>query len=180
MHPSHLLTLRRRAAVASVLAAAVALALSAGSSAAPSARAAGTRACQTAGLVTWLDLPGNGAAGSIVYSLDFTNLSGHTCTLRGYPGVSAITLRGRQVGKAAGRDNSRKTKTITLKNGASAVAMLRVAEAGNFPPASCGPVTAAGMRVFPPNQKASRTVPYPFGVCSKGSSNMSIQVVQHT
>ena len=57
--------------------------------------------------------------------------------------------------------------------------MLKVTESGNFPPSSCGPVTAAGLRVFPPNQKASRTVPFPFGVCSKGSSNMAIQVVQH-
>jgi hypothetical protein len=171
--------LRRHLSSAALLASVGALALTAGSSAAPRARTAGTPACQTGGLVTWLDLPGNGAAGSIIYSLDFTNLSGHKCTLRGYPGVSAINLRGRQIGKAAVRDNSRNTRTITLKDGASAVAMLKVTESGNFPPSSCGPRTAAGLRVFPPNQKASRTVPFPFGVCSKGSGNMTIQVVQH-
>jgi Protein of unknown function (DUF4232) len=176
MHP---LNLRRNRGAVTALAAAGALALTATSSAAPRAHAAGTPACQTAGLVSWLDLPGDGAAGSIIYSLDFTNLSGHKCTLRGFPGVSAINLRGRQVGKPAVRDKSRKTKTITLKNGASAVAMLKVEDDLNFPPSSCGPVTAAGLRVFPPNQKASRTVPFPFGVCSKGSGNMSIQVVEH-
>jgi hypothetical protein len=180
MSRPHYPHLRPRRAAAALLAVVGALAVTAASWAAPGARAAGTPACQTGGLVTWLDLPGNGAAGSIIYSLDFTNLSGHKCTLRGYPGVSAIGLRGRQIGKAAVRDNSRKAKTITLKNGASAVAMLKVVNNLNFPRSSCGPKTAAGLRVFPPNQRASRTVPFPFGVCSRGPSTMSIQVVRHT
>jgi hypothetical protein len=170
---------RRRPLAAALLAGVAALALTAAAPAAPGARAAGPPACQTGGLVTWLDLPGNGAAGSIVYSLDFTNLSGHKCTLRGFPGVSAINLRGAKIGKAAGRDHGRTTKTITLKKGATAVALLKVVDNLNFPRSSCGPVTAAGLRVFPPNQKASRTVPFPFGVCSHGPSTMSIQVVRH-
>jgi hypothetical protein len=169
---------RRRFVLPGLLTAAAVFALTAAaSSAVPTARPAATPACQTGGLVTWLNLPGDGAAGSIVYTLEFTNLSGHRCTLHGFPGVSAINLRGRQVGKPAVRVSFGKAKTITLKNGAGAEALLKVAESGNFPPATCGPVTAAGLRVFPPNQKTSRTIPFPFGMCSKGSSNLSIRAV---
>ncbi len=33
--------------------------------------------------------------------LEFTNLSGHACTLRRFPGVSAITRNGRELGSPA-------------------------------------------------------------------------------
>jgi hypothetical protein len=36
------------------------------------------------------------------YYLEFTNLSGHACTLAGYPGVSAVGLSGGQLGSPAG------------------------------------------------------------------------------
>jgi hypothetical protein len=42
-----------------------------------------TPACATSGLDVWLDTQGNGAAGTIYYGLEFTNLSGTTCTLYG-------------------------------------------------------------------------------------------------
>jgi hypothetical protein len=141
-----------------------------------SAVAAGTPACQTGGLVIWLS-NGNGAAGSVFYTMDFTNLSGHTCTLRGYPGVSAVNLRGNKIGRAASRNNTKKVKTVTLANNATVITTLRVVEAGNFSPSVCGPTTAAGLRVYPPNQTASKLVPLPFGVCSTGPSNLSIQAV---
>jgi hypothetical protein len=141
-----------------------------------SAVAAGTPACQTGGLVVWLS-NGNGAAGSVFYTMDFTNLSGHTCTLRGYPGVSAVNLASNKIGAAATRDNAKKVKTLTLVNNATVRATLRVVEAGNFSPSVCHPTTAAGLRVYPPNQTASKLVPLPFGVCSSGRSNLSIQAV---
>jgi hypothetical protein len=150
-----------------------------GAAAAPasgSAVTAGPPACQTAGLVVWLS-NGDGAAGSVFYTMDFTNLSGHACTLRGYPGVSAVNLSANPVGGAASRDKGKKVKTIRLANNATATATLRVVEAGNFSPSACRPVTAAGLRVFPPNQTASKLVPLPFGVCSRGRSNLSIEPV---
>jgi hypothetical protein len=33
--------------------------------------------------------------------------------------------------------------------------------------AECRPVTAAGLRVYPPNQKGSKVVPFPFRACSR-------------
>jgi len=49
-------------------------------------------ACETPGLVEWLNTTGNGAAGSISYKLQFTNLSGHRCTLNGFPFVLGVGL----------------------------------------------------------------------------------------
>lgn len=51
--------------------------------------------------------------------------------------------------------------------GATAHALLGIVEAGNFPASQCGPVNAAGLRVYPPNQTQSRVAPYPFSACSK-------------
>jgi len=146
--------------------AAVALAAAAlGASAAP--LAAAVSACPASGLVIWLDTRGDGAAGSVYYTLELTNLSGRRCSLLGYPAVSATTLGGRRLGSSAGRDPAYAPRRIALAVGASATATLRVTEADNFPRSSCGPVTAAGLRVAPPGLTASRMVPFPFLACSR-------------
>ena len=148
---------------------AVAAALIAGGGSATAAARAGAASvpsCSTSGLVIWLGM-GNGTAGSTYYQLFFTNLSGRTCSLRGFPGVSAVNLAGGQVGVAASRDHSGSTGAVTLASGRSAAATLRIVDAGAFPRSSCAPVTAAGLRVYPPNQRASKLVPYPFQTCSR-------------
>jgi hypothetical protein len=139
-----------------------------------------TPACTTANLDVWLNTQGSGAAGSSYYSLNFTNLSAHTCTLDGYPGVSGVTQAGIQIGSAAGRDAEHAPAVITLTsaktaNGfnddtarSSATVVLQITVAENFPTATCAPVTAAGLRVYPPGQKESTVVPYPFVACGKG------------
>jgi hypothetical protein len=130
-----------------------------------SARAAGTPACATGGLVAWLD-NGNAGAGSQFFSLNFTNLSGHACTLRGFPGVSEINLKHKQLGRAASRVSGTTVSTVTLQNGQSATAKLRIVAAENFPANQCGATTAAGFRVYPPNQSASLLIPQPISACS--------------
>jgi hypothetical protein len=149
--------------------------------ASPAATTAGTPRCATSGLVIWLETQGNGAAGSIYYNLDFTNLSGHACTLLGYPGVSAVNLAGHTLGSAASRDNFHAPVVVTLASGASARTVLRIVEAGNFPASICRQVTAAGLRVYPPNQTASKVVPFPLAACSRsGPVYLSVRVVQKT
>ena len=129
--------------------------------ASPAASAASTPRCATSGLVIWFSPQlGGGYAGGYYYNLNFTNLSGHACTLRGYPGVSAVNLSGHQVGSPAGWGNA-KLRTVVLANGATATAQLQVADAANY---GCT-VTAAGLRVYPPNQFTSKVVPYPLGAC---------------
>ncbi len=174
----------RRAATALALALPLTTALSAG----PLARAAtgattrpqAAAGCATSGLVVWLGAsPGGAAAGSFYYQLVLTNLSGHTCTLTGYPGVSAVDLSGHQVGSAATRDAQHAAATITLARGASAVSVLRIVDVGNFPPTLCRPTEVAGLRVYPPNNVASKVVPYPFRGCGRaGTPFLSVEAVQ--
>jgi uncharacterized protein DUF4232 len=155
-----------RTGAIAALAAAALLALAA----VPRAPAAGssTPACTTSELVVWLDTRTGGvAAGSAYVGLRFTNLSGHTCTVRGYPGVSAVTLAGRQLGRAAARDRSVHPRTVALRAGQTAMTTLQIGTAANYPRASCRPAIAAGIRVYPPNQTAARVVPYPFPACSR-------------
>ena len=136
-------------------------------------------ACSSGVLVAWLDTQPNGAAGTIYYNLEFTNLSSHSCTLRGYPGVSALSLGGAQLGSAAVRVSTTPVKTITLGPGKPAISVLGIAEVGNFTASSCHPHAAAGLRVYAPNQVAAKTIPYPFAACSKpGNKYLSIQAVK--
>ena len=98
----HLPTLssRRLAGAAAIACAAALIPVAAlAATAAPAVpAAASTPPCQTAGLVMWL-ANGSAAAGTFYYDLNFTNLSGHACTLRGHPGVSAVNLSGGRVGR---------------------------------------------------------------------------------
>jgi hypothetical protein len=129
--------------------------------------------------VVWLDTMGSGTAGSTYYTLNLTNLSGHACTLRGYPGVSAVTLTGSQLGAAATRDASSPIRTVSLRAGASASSALRITDIGVFSPSLCGPTTAAGLRVYPPGQTASKLIPFPFAACSR-HGELSVSPVSAT
>jgi hypothetical protein len=126
-----------------------------------------------------LDTSGDAAAGSTFFPLNFTNLSSRTCTLVGYPGVSAVDLAGRQLDSAAARNPSRAVRAVDLAHGASATAVLRIVVAANFPSSHCRRVTAAALRVFPPNQRASKVIPFPFQACSReGPVYLSIAAVE--
>ena len=148
-------------------------------------------ACTTANLDVWLNTMGSGAAGSDYYNLNLTNLSAGTCTLYGYPGVSAVTQAGIQLGSAAGRDAAHPVSEITLTSARTArgletstshntaTIILRITDAENFPLSICVPITAAGLRVYPPNQKESTVVPYPFVACGKsGPRFLHVEAVQ--
>src|ERR1019366_3739676 len=57
----------------------------------------------TASLRLWLGLgAGENTADSTYYPLEFTNISGHTVTIRGFPGVSAIGKTGQLGSPLAG------------------------------------------------------------------------------
>ncbi len=144
----------------------LAAALGAAATTAGVAPAAAPAACKTAGLVVWVDTNGNAAAGSTYVTLKFTNQSGRTCSLAGYPGVSALDLRGHALGSPGGRNPST-PRVVRLANGATASAVLQIVVAGNFPPAKCHRTAAAALRVYPPNQTASKVVPLPFEACAR-------------
>lgn len=162
---------------AAILLPAAALAATAGAAAPVPAAAASPRACATSGLVIWINTQGSDTAGSVYYTLNFTNLSGHACTLRGYPGVSAVSLSGRQIGSPAIWGGATPA-TITIANRATAHATLQVADPANYatrcflpgPAPSPGHPgrlpTAAGLRVYPPGQFTSKVIPFPLSACA--------------
>ncbi|MGH3733667.1 MAG: DUF4232 domain-containing protein [Acidimicrobiales bacterium] len=157
---------------------------------APSSAAAAP-SCTTANLDVWLNTTGNGAAGSSYYNLNFTNLSAHSCALLGYPGVSAITQAGIQLGSSA-RRNAEHPRTLVVLTSArsargfeistsrnTATVILQITVAENFPLSVCAPLTAAGLRVYPPGQKESTVVPFPFVACVKvGPQFLHVEAVQ--
>lgn len=147
---------------------------SAGSPARPAVSGAAPL-CQTPGLVIWLDTNGNGAAGTVFFNLHFTNLSGHACTLNGFPFLFAVNLTGHQVGPRATFHRPR-PHLVTVGNGKTATAVIGIEDTGHFPRSACRPVTAAGLRVFPPNQTRSKLVPFPFSTCSRPRGPASLKV----
>lgn len=125
-------------------------------------------ACATAGLVLWLERA-DSAAGTTRYDLHLTNLSGHSCTLKGYPKVGAIDLAGHGVGFAAQNsqnEHSPNPISIALANNATATSMLAITDAAKFPGPLCHLKMAAGLRVSLPNQAPGKIVPLPFPECT--------------
>jgi hypothetical protein len=134
--------------------------------------------CQAPNLVVWLDTNGNGAAGSTYYNLQFTNFSARACALLGFPGVSAVSLSGAQVGLAAGRTPGTAV-SIRLAPGATSTSVIQLTDVENFPAAACHEVEAAGLRVYPPGASASKVIPYPFEACSsRGATFFHVRPVE--
>ena len=138
--------------------------------------AAGDTSCATSQLQATLT-NGQGAAGSVFYSLQFQNVGQSSCTLFGNPGVSLVASpTGPQLGAAATFVNHSEAVTVTLQPGATATATLQIAEAGNFPQSSCDEATAAGLRVYPPGQTASLFVAQSGLQACRDSSAQLLQV----
>jgi Protein of unknown function (DUF4232) len=119
------------------------------------------------------DTQANGGAGSSYYPLNFTNTSTTTCAMYGYPGVSfaaAATTAGKQIGVAANRATAFTKVTVSLAPGATAHAWLKVAVAQNYPAASCQPVTARWLRVYPPGETVAGYVGHSVSACESSSA----------
>lgn len=157
----------------------------------PTTASAAASACTTGNLDVWLNTTGNGAAGSSYYRLNLTNLSAAACTLYGYPGVSGVTQAGIQLGSSASRDPEHTPTVITLTSArtargfemntphSTATVILQITDAENFPASMCDQITAAGLRVYPPGQKESTVVPFPFVACAKGGPRyLHVEAVQ--
>ena len=158
---------RRVTATAAAIVTAVlipAVALAAPGRAAQPAAAPG---CRQAQLETWIGTPGGVAAGTVYYQLEISNVSARTCTLYGFPGVSAIDANGMPIGSPAQRVGPDPVRLVTLVRGGTAHVELGIGTAADYPTGSCRPVTAAGLRVFAPGDFNSETVPFSFPTCAK-------------
>ena len=161
-----------------------------------------SQVCSTSGLEAWLGLGGAGAArpgtaspgiasppgaysaGKTFYTLEFTNVSDRTCSLYGYPEVSAYRdspvaggLVGGPISGSAIRDTSVRPKPVMLQPGATAHAVLRVTSATQ--PTGCAEVTAGELRIMLPRQAQPSFVPAHIPVCShRGHVSLSVQAIQ--
>jgi hypothetical protein len=145
--------------------------------AATPAAAAGPAACPTRSLKAKIGIS-QGTAGSVYTLIDFTNIGTVTCTLYGYPGVSlAGGTPVKQIGLAATESKFTQRTLVTLAPGAVANALLQIVDAGNFPPAKCGMVTAHYLQIFPPNQTTPIYLSFTSAACSKAVPILNVSVV---
>ena len=144
----------------------------------PSSPASGPGPCPTRSLQVKLGVS-QGTAGSVYTTIVFTNISNVTCTLYGYPGVSLQTARPlHQIGKPARENPATPRALVTLQPQTTANALLRIVDAGNYPPSTCGPATAHYLQVYPPNQTTPAYIKYKTQGCTKPVRLMTVDVVK--
>lgn len=184
-------TARRATAVIAAVSAAGLIATSAavtvGSSgaalAADTSRAApaAARACTADDLGVWVAVAQlDGAAGSVYYPLQFTNLSRHACAMRGFPGVSAVDRNLHQLGSPASRDHVIPVRTVVLAPGATAHTMLGYGDVEVTTAPGCHPTFRTfELRIYPPGQYRPTYAAFDLEVCSHaGPVYMGIGPVQ--
>jgi hypothetical protein len=152
-------------------------AASAGSTVAPAGARLG--ACPAPSLRITIGSPGGAgagqAAGHSYETVDFINVSGRSCDLYGYPGVSFASQAGATIGRPAQRSGGAAVNVIVAPGG-TAHAWLNVADATAYPAAKCHVVTARRLRVFPPGQAAASYVTLAAGepACSSGAETTMV------
>ena len=184
-------TARRAAAVIAAAAAAGLIATSAAVAAGSSGAAlaadtspaapAPVRACTADDLGVWLAVAQlDGAAGSVYYPLQFTNLSRHACEMRGFAGVSAVDRNLHQLGSPAGRAHVVPVRTVVLAPGQTAHAVLRYGDVTVSTAPGCHPTLRTfELRVYPPGQRHATYAAFDFEVCSHaGPVYMDIGPIQ--
>jgi Protein of unknown function (DUF4232) len=146
--------------------------------------------CATSGLEAWLGLAENPVTSvgahpdtdATSYTLEFTNVSARSCSLYGYPEVSAYIGQqpsGTQIGSVAAHDTSVRPQPVMLAPGQTAHAVLRVTSTGTFQPNACAQVAVAELRVMLPDQLRPAFVPVHLSACSKkGPEFLRVEAIQ--
>jgi hypothetical protein len=102
---------------------------------------------------------GQGAAGTISVVLTFQNVSGHRCSLYGYPGASIVGPAGEDLLDAKRtRTGSDAMPTVVLDAGGQASAVLQWSDVQTSAvPGGCAVQNAVNLMVTPPNFTQSTT-----------------------
>lgn len=103
------------------------------------------------------------AAGNRYAPLIFTNDSGRTCGLLGYPGVTVLNGDREQIGPDADRAPGNPVQLVTLPPGGSASSLLHWAS----PAAGDCHATSSYLRGFPPGSTEAIVVPAEIRLCGK-------------
>ena len=69
-------------------------------------------------------------------------------------------------------------KVVTLASGATASAVVQIADALSFPSPACSLVKAAYLRIFPPNQTTSVYLANTSQTCAKPVPTLTVTAVQ--
>jgi hypothetical protein len=123
---------------------------------------------QHGNLSVWVAVDqGNGTAGTTYYPLEFTNTSQRACSLFGYPGVSAISRTGQQLGSPASWGSLSGAREVILEPGATAHTILAYHDVQAYTPRVCDPVdTTFDLRIYPPGQRLATSAAFDFEACS--------------
>jgi uncharacterized protein DUF4232 len=133
--------------------------------------------CTTADLAVWVNADSeDGAAGTIYYHLDFTNLSGSTCHLYSYPGVSAVNGAGKPLGVAAVRTAGAPASYVNIPAGGTAHSVLGYVDAQLS--RSCKPAMATLLKVYPPDDHGARDAFFPLPVCTTKTWDLRVGRIQ--
>ena len=139
------------------------------------------RACTADDLGAWVAVSqSDGAAGTIFFPLQFTNLSRHACAMRGFPGVSAVDRNLHQLGSPASRDHVIPVRTVVLAPGATAHTILGYGDVEVTTAPGCHPTFRTfELRIYPPGQYRPTYAAFDLEVCSHaGPVYMGIGPVQ--
>src|SRR4051812_9721371 len=130
--------------------------------------AAAVPACTADDLGAWVAISqSDGAAGSIFWPLQFTNLSRHACAMRGFPGVSAVDRNGHQLGRPASRDHVIPVRTVVLAPGATAHTILWYGDVTIATAPGCHPTFRTfELRIYPPGQRRATYAAFDLEACS--------------
>jgi Protein of unknown function (DUF4232) len=134
-----------------------------------------SHSCATSDLMVTVG-QGQGAAGSTVLPLVFTNNGSKPCTMYGYPGVSFLDANENQIGAAAARSGGEEA-VVTLAPGAAANAQLQVPDPGNFSPADCNQAKSTFIRVYPPGEKHFIEINEVVPICTTTAGVSSVRPV---
>jgi hypothetical protein len=140
--------------------------LAAGSAFAAGPAGASSPDCTSQATAIWLgDGEGGGAAGHVYYPIELSNTGRTSCTLYGYPGVSAWGTGGAQIGAPATRGSiaGAKPTRVTIPPRGTAHAIIAIADAG----ALCSKfVTTVGLKVYAPGETQAHNVDFGFAACA--------------
>ncbi|WP_372667718.1 DUF4232 domain-containing protein [Amycolatopsis kentuckyensis] len=131
----------------------------------PVAQPADNGLCK-AGDVTLSLGQGDAGAGSVYRPLLIKNTSAKPCEIQGFPGVSYVAgTDGHQVGKDAFREGT-KGNAVKLDPGQTAAADIQFVNVQNFDPGTCQPTPVKGLRIYLPQETASKFVPSDGTACA--------------
>jgi hypothetical protein len=115
---------------------------------------------------------GGAGLGTVYQPFEVVNHSGRTCTVSGFPRLTAVDRRGRPIGRPARQDPATTTMsgdhsvTIALGPGDAATFEMTYGEAANYSP-SCRPRRSASLRVTVVPAGRSQDVPYRMERCPR-------------